>query len=72
MVDTKPHSSIHGGLRGHTIGSFYPFSVYYKGTNESGSYCIMNAIDSEFKHITGLSCKVAHETAQKLYNDRYL
>jgi hypothetical protein len=68
---TKGHDHVHGGLRGHSIGEFYPFSVYHMGTLEDGKWCVMHCLDSTFEHEECDSIDIAHDRAITLYNIFY-
>tara|TARA_R100001129_G_scaffold162509_1_gene127742 strand:+ start:541 stop:1083 length:543 start_codon:yes stop_codon:yes gene_type:complete len=68
---TKGHDHVHGGLRGHSIGQFYPFSVYHMGTLEDGNWCVMHCLDSTFEHEICDSLDIAHDRAITLYNIFY-
>lgn len=40
----KGHSSMQGGLRGHSIGEDYPITVSYKGIIGEGHWYVWNAL----------------------------
>lgn len=45
MTKTKGHSATHGGLRGHSIGSSYPYTVVLTGPTGKTGY-VLNTITS--------------------------
>ena len=67
--NTTGHSQTHGGLRGHSIGSFYPYHVYYQGLLDNPlGWCITHTLDPEFEDVKGLTVKHACNLAQAYYN----
>lgn len=72
MEDTKGHSNIHGGLRGHSIGSHYPITVTYVGKIGEGKWRVWDALTGEIEmNYHHDSCKMAHDFAEWIYNMNY-
>ena len=44
MENTLGHSSVQGGLRGHSIGQDYPITVSYKGIIGKGHWLVWNVL----------------------------
>ena len=61
-TDTKGHSSVQGGLRGHSIGEDYPITVSYQGIIGKGHWKVWNVLTNENLAYTDTS-KEAHQLA---------
>jgi hypothetical protein len=70
---TSGHSSAQGGLRGHSIGVDYPFSV--AGGFEAGDFGALHSVWTVVNHVSGArygtfrgegACKRAHDEAHRL------
>lgn len=67
-LDTKGHSAISGGLRGHSIGMSYPFSVVAGLDGDVRTWTVVNYETNEtFVTFYGsVGCEKAHDYALAL------
>ena len=47
QTQTLGHSSVQGGLRGHSIGPTYPITISYRGTMRRGAWYVWNTLTGE-------------------------
>jgi len=67
-METRGHSAVSGGLRGHSIGTSYPFSVIARVEDGATVWQVVNyETGEEFTTFRGSqACDVAHSHAQYL------
>lgn len=64
-IETKGHSAAQGGLRGHSIGEAYPYTVYARGTPNRVVWGVLNCLTGTCIPYSG-SCHHAHVLALEL------
>lgn len=65
-METKGHAATQGGLRGHSIGETYPYSVMWQGGYETGRWCVFDCRNSNIHHTESGTCRAACDLAEQL------